>query len=287
MVTNSKKKKTLGHYIRTLREQDKPFRYLISRLLWKTHLSRPFMIRKGAYKLRFYSSSASASCWYDPLIYKGDENFFEIYLKRGDTVIDVGANIGVLTLKAAAIVGDGGKVFSIEAHPTTFRYLRGNVCLNHFGNIEVFNVAVGNKRGVVEISDRKTSDVENRIVPEGGTKIKVETLDTLLNHRIKTVDLLKIDVEGYEKFVLAGAAKILEKTKCIYIECWERHFANYGYSTTCILETLKSSGFGVFKVVTSRLSEISSRHISESIENLLAIRDLADFRGRTGFTVAK
>lgn len=281
MVTKPQKKKTLSHYIRTLKDQDKPFRYLISRLLWKTRLSSRFMIRKGAYKLRFYSSSTSASCWYDPLIYKGDEDFFEIYLNEGDTVIDVGANIGVLTLKAASIVGATGRVFSIEAHPGTFRYLRGNVCLNNFTNVEVFNLAVGDKVGAIEISDRKTSDVENRIIEKGGLRVRVETLDDLLDDRLKVVDLLKIDVEGYEKFVLAGARRILQKTRCVYFESDQEHFASYGYSTAEVFDILYAAGLGVFKIIDKKMRKVPSSYVSEITENLLAVRDLCDFTERT------
>lgn len=286
MASNSKKKKTIGHYIRTLKKQDKPGRYLVSRLLWKTGLSVFLIIDKGSYKLRFYPSSTSASCWYNPDLHKADEEFFSTYLRGGDIVIDLGANIGVLTLKAASIVGNTGKVFSVEAHPTTFEYLKGNVSLNSFANIEAFNVAMGDRRGVVTISNRKTSDDQNKIVQEGGTEIQIETLDTLLNEKLEGVDLLKIDVEGYEKFVLLGAGQILQKTECIYFESSQQHFLNYGYSTADIFEILCAAGFGVFKMEEGKIHKIARAYVSETTENLLAIRNLADFTERTNLSVA-
>ncbi len=273
--------------MRTLREQDKPTRYLISRLLWKTGLCRLIIIDKGTFKLRFYPSSTSTGYWYNLDFRKVDENLLANYLKKNDIVIDVGANIGTLTLKAASIVGEEGKVFSIEAHPTTFKFLKGNIFLNRkFTNIEAFNVAIGDRKGTAAISDKVTRDDQNQIVPEGEINVDVETLDGLFDDIVKRVDFLKIDVEGYEKFVLLGADQVLKKTKCVYIESWESHFINYGYSTTDIFEILHSSGFRVFRLVDLRLVETSSSYISEVVENLLAIRDLGDFTERTNITLA-
>ncbi len=261
-------------------------RYLVSRLLWKTGLSRFLIIDKGSYKLRFYSSGSSASFWYNQDLYKADEEFFATYLRGGDIVIDLGANIGVLTLKAASIVGETGKVFSIEAHPATFEYLKGNVSLNNFSNVEPFNAAIGDKTGTVAISNRTSSDVENRIVQEGGIEVRAETLDALFDDRLESVELLKIDVEGYEKFVLLGAGQILQKTKCIYFESNEGHFLNYGYSTADIFEILYAAGFGVFKIEDGKMHKLKQSYVSETTENLLAIRNLADFTKRTNLSVA-
>jgi len=236
--------------------------------------------------MRFYSSDTCASCWYNPFLYKTDEDFFSLYLRRGDVVIDVGANVGVLTLKAASIVGKNGKVFSIEAHPRTCEYLKGNVGLNKFTNVEVFNVALGDNPGLIQISDRRTTDVWNRIVDRDGIPIPVETLDGLLYPCAENVALLKIDVEGYEKFVLAGARQILQKTTCIYFESDQGHFTDYGYSTADIFNLLIEAAFGVFKIEGDKICRVPLSYVSETTENLLAIRDLPEFIRRTNLTVA-
>lgn len=278
-------KKTIGHYIRELKAQDKPLRYLVSRLLWKTGICRLFTIDKGQFKLRFYPSNVSAGCWYRQNVFEADENFFQLYLKEGDTVIDIGANIGVLTLSAAVLVGAKGKVFSIVPHPVIFRYLQGNIRLNDFKNVEAFNTAIGDKDGETEISDRKTADDYNIIVSTGGIKIKARTLDSLLCDKVEKIDFLKVDVEGYEKFVFLGGRRLLEKTKCIYFESNKEHFQRFGYLTGDIFDILHQAGFRIFKQDGDKLRKLPNTYVSEDTENLIAIRDLDDFAKRTGLVV--
>lgn len=66
--------------------------------------------------------------------------------------VNVGANVGALSLTASRIIGLSGKVFSIEAHPTTVKYLRGNVRLNAADNVVVIHAAVGDHEGSVKFS---------------------------------------------------------------------------------------------------------------------------------------
>jgi FkbM family methyltransferase len=242
-------------------------------------------INRGAFRLRFYPSSVSAVYWYDRNFYKAEEEFLLSYLRQNDIVIDVGANIGVLSLRAASIVGNDGRVFAIEPHRVTFGFLRGNVLLNRqFSNIDVFNLAVGEAKKTVGITN-KGSDDQNEIVPNGEMKVQLDTLDNIFDKTLTCVDLLKIDVEGYEKFVLVGASEILRKTKCVYIESWEAHFTKYGYSTTDVLEILRASGFTVFGLVDSKWCEIGCPYVSKVCENLVAVRDKVDFARRTGLEI--
>ena len=197
--------------------------------------------------------------WCNPHFYSADEDVLRQHLKPGDVFVDVGANIGALTLAAAKIVGDAGRVFSVEAHPRTVRYLRGNIKLNRAVNVTVFHAAAGDHEGVVNFSSGRSDD-QNRVT-ESGLSVPLRTLDSLIPDT--PVRLLKIDVEGFELFALRGAERLLQRTDMVYFESWESHFSKYGYSTSDVLEFLKMHGFEVGRPKDYKSAEC---------ENLLAVR---------------
>lgn len=184
----------------------------MSRVLWYTQLSKWLVIDRGDNRLRFFPTGSSATIWISPEKRRADEKFIDEYLRPGDVFLDVGANIGTSTLVAAAIVGKSGKVYSVEAHPRIYQYLRANVALNSFYHVQLFNAAVGNTEGTVQFSD-KYSDTMNHVVADNGIRVPLRTLNQLLSgDELTSIELLKIDVEGYEKFVIQGASSVLPVT---------------------------------------------------------------------------
>ena len=181
--------------------------------------------------------------------------------------MDVGANIGTATLTAAAVVVEAGRVFAIEPHPGVFRYLETNVALNNFTNVELINVAAGEVRPTAYLSDR-FADATNRVVSASWIKVRVERLDDLVPAEgSEVVALLKVDTEGYEKYVLGGATELLQRTQCVLFENMDENSADYGYSSHEVVTQLKGSGFAVPRMGRRRA-------------DLLAIRDVPRFLDR-------
>jgi FkbM family methyltransferase len=239
-------------------------RFFISRFLWATRLSSLFTFHTASgYNLRFYPSTGSATMWCNPYFYKNEEQILQQHLRPGDIFVDVGANIGCLTLFASQLVGNSGHVFSIEPHPRTVSYLRGNVALNRRTNITVIHAAIGDHKGSVCLSDRRSDD-QNRVV-EAGVPVQLDTLDSLLPD--VHIRLLKIDTEGFELFALRGAQRTLQNTDLVYVESCEEHFQKYGYSTPDLLALLTTHGFD-----TGHPPD----YLSQSCENLFARRHHAD-----------
>ncbi len=237
-------------FILRLKKQKRPVKYLIGYFLSFTRLCRFLIINRELYRLRFFPTGLSANLWANSEGNSAEEHFFKTYLLRGDTVVDVGANIGTTTLTASVLIGSKGVVYSFEPHPRVFKYLKENIRLNKLGNIHLFNIAIGNKNGFVNFSDNPwVSDTTNHIVVDSKTQVRISTLDDLLRpYNLGTIDLLKVDVEGYEKEVFRGGMEILGKTNCIFFEFLEKNYSNYEVSAREVLDILKENGFMVYKM---------------------------------------
>jgi FkbM family methyltransferase len=126
-------------------------------------------------------------------------------LRAGDTFVDVGANVGVFTVLAARVVGSKGTVLAIEPDERNLRFLRINVAMTYFDQVNVLAVAVWSSKGTLTLGHDGDFFGNTRRCESGPTfDVPTQTLDVLLQDHMR-VDLLKVDVEGGEAHVLAGA----------------------------------------------------------------------------------
>lgn len=162
-------------------------------------------------------------------------------VKEGDTVIDVGANIGTISIPMAKHVGISGKVISYEPQIGLYNLLSKNVELNELTNIESHNSPVGRKSDLtVHIpqvdyeSDFNFGSV-SMAKDSNGTPAKTICLDDLVEKTSKP-SLIKIDVEGMEDEVILGAEKMINWARpYIDLEFTDNHIA--------ILHSLKKLGY--------------------------------------------
>ena len=271
-----------------LRSENNPGIFLLSRILWKTGLCRFLTINCDRFRLKFFPTALSCALWTDPSARADDDIFLNDYLKSGDVAIDIGANIGSLTLLSAVKVGHSGKVFAFEPHPKIYNYLKKNILLNDFNNITTYNLALGNKAGKITFSNKRSDDM-NCIIPnkaENTIDILIEKLDDTVDYKVGKIALIKIDVEGYEKFALEGAKEILQRTTCLYFESSDHHFHRYDYTSSDLFNFIRSIGFNIYSLHSAKtVSLIKITHRSVVGENLIAIKNIEDFVARTGYAV--
>lgn len=177
--------------------------------------------------------------------------FLDGVLKAGMTFVDVGANDGLYTLFAAGKVGDAGRVVSVEPSSRERSHLQHNLERNAIGNVTVVAAALGAAGGV---ADLKVADghhtghntlgdfAHGDVAIAGSERVEVETLDTLAGRLgLSRIDVIKIDVEGAEGSVLAGARQTLASWRPILLlEVNDVALRAQGNSADALLALLRS-----------------------------------------------
>lgn len=158
---------------------------------------------------------------------KDQLRFLDDYFPDGATILDVGANLGNHAIYWARY-RNAKQIICFEPIPSTFENLSQNIEVNGLGDrIEAHQVAMGDQEGRARID--KWSE-RNRgatvLVPEPGGDIVLTSLDAAASvQKLERVDVLKIDVEGFEGRVIAGARNLISSHKpVIFIEIFKKNF---------------------------------------------------------------
>jgi FkbM family methyltransferase len=174
---------------------------------------------------------------------------FKKYIKEGDVVFDVGANVGVFSIWFSRLCGTG-KVFSFEPTKKTFTFLQKNIALNNIKNITPINAAVSDVDGRVEFLEHRYSDEQNFIEKRSTSSTRSVPsirLDTYMDEKkVSKIDFLKIDTEGAELLVLQSLGKHIEDVKHIYFEYNEKNNGRYGYTGKDLICFLDKNEFDIF-----------------------------------------
>ena len=142
-------------------------------------------------------------------------------IHSGQTVIDIGAQLGLMTKLFADLVGQEGKVYAFEPTPSTFSLLKKTIAINNINNIaRPVQKAVSNEKGVAtfNISEQEASNAnslsKNNNDHTRGIKVELISVDDFVKEfKINKIDYIKIDAEGAEFAVLKGAEKTIKKDR--------------------------------------------------------------------------
>lgn len=154
------------------------------------------------------------------------------YLRPGMTVVDAGANVGFYTALAAERCGAGGRVIAYEPSPYASERLRAMVERNRLDRVTAVEAALGDAAGqgtlfIERDANHSPSLIRSRDAADASA-VEVRTLDAeAARLGLDKIDLLKLDVEGYETQVLAGAGELLRAGRIGAVLC-ELHGAPVG-----------------------------------------------------------
>lgn len=140
---------------------------------------------------------------------------FEKLLGRDGVAVDVGANVGAHTLTLSRLVGANGRVVAFEPNPAIREKLHRNVQLNALGNVSIFGCALGEFPDVLQLRVPRKDSFEGSNpglaslmaldTPHDCVDVTVRRFDDVADElALQRLDLIKIDVQGYEQQVLKG-----------------------------------------------------------------------------------
>lgn len=147
--------------------------------------------------------------------------FMSLLLTEGATMLDVGANIGLMVVAAGKIVGSKGRIIGFEPSPQNFDILKRNVKLNDLSKtvqLHNFGLSDASRKLKLHYSNKNRggafiANMHKNEVYELEEEIETKKLDSMINTLDKKCDLLKVDIEGHEPFFLKGATAYIRQYK--------------------------------------------------------------------------
>lgn len=203
-------------------------------------------------------SALDGGTFYEP----GTSRFLMHVLSAGDTFIDIGGHVGYFSMLAAARVGTNGDVITFEPSPGNFRQLVEHVALNGFTNVLPLHLALGASEHVAALHFNADNDgghalwdvglhPHNQLSRDNPRVDPVYTtrLDRVLCGRpLRSLKLMKLDIEGSEVLALEGARTTIERTRVPFIiaEVNRTALEQMGASESTLRSLMREMGYDTF-----------------------------------------
>src|SRR5262245_50879315 len=213
-----------------------------------------------------------------------EREFLKLFLKPGDIFVDIGANIGLFTILAGRYVGAEGAVYAFEPCAKTYQRLLANVELNELTNVSCHQTALSDHTGSEDlvVSLDGFDDCNSLARPVfgkqfGSERVGSTTWDEFADEHGLTgrVAMMKIDVEGWETYVVDGAARTLgrEDAPILQVEFCDQAAQSAGSSSQQLYRALEALGYQmyIYDVKTRKLIHDALRD-RYPLLNLIAVK---------------
>ncbi len=191
----------------------------------------------------FWIANLHAKAWWDAPILEMNAEFRSLrrLCRPGSVVLDVGAHHGMDTVLLGRWAGPTGRVYGLEANPENALVLEANIGVNRLSQCAAVHTAVGAGCGTLRLAD-ETVDARSPLA----RTVPMTSLDAFCEARgIGRVDLLKIDVEGFEGEVLRGATRLLAARPAISLELHVDSLPSYRTSAAEVLRPVELDGYEI------------------------------------------
>ncbi len=185
--------------------------------------------------------------------------------------IDVGANIGYFSCLMSKLAGPAGTVLAIEPEPQNLKLLEWNIKINNVKNATIHRCALGASQGSAMLGLYKPSNRGRHSLLEKNAKSRIEvpvgTLDNVARNSGKNVgswSLVKIDVEGYEGFVIDGAKETLPRIETLVMEFSPALQKDAGGDPTSTLRILSGHFSRIYRMEKANLVQVAVKDCLES-----------------------
>tara|TARA_B100000941_G_C28441514_1_gene519914 strand:+ start:284 stop:1117 length:834 start_codon:yes stop_codon:yes gene_type:complete len=186
---------------------------------------------------------------------KSESHFIKSICFEGMNILDIGANIGYYTALFSQLAGDKGSVIAIEPDLESYKYLSRSINSFNYKNVLSFHLAASDIKQKLPLFISKENRGDNRLYSTNQKRnsIMVDclTVDELLEeNKMENLDLIKIDVQGYEPKVLKGMLNIVRSSKKLIVlsEFWPKGILQAGESPKEFLTMLRKMQFQLFEL---------------------------------------
>lgn len=187
-------------------------------------------------------------------------------IHEGDSVLDIGANIGFYANLLSDFVGEKGKIYCFEPDSENFKHLLINT--KRKKNITLFNKAVSDKSDLLKVYKSKLLNVDHRTYPVNNydtiEEVESVNIDELIRNKIiEKVDIIKIDIQGYELTAFKGMRQLLNEQSDLKIvaEYWPHGFMRAGSSAVELYDFFVEMGYGFFIISEDNIKKIDREFI--------------------------
>jgi len=214
---------------------------------------------------------------------------FKKNIKKGDVIVDIGANIGYYTLISARIVGKTGRVYAFEPDPCNFALLKKNIQVNGYKNVVLVQKAVSNKTEKIKLYLCEESTGDHRIYNSHDNRKSIDInaiqLDDYFKKYKGKINLIKIDIQGAEVNALQGMSNLLKRQGKVimFTEFWPYGTKKAGSKPQEYIDLLINNKFNLYRIYERKkklqhftpldMLNICKNPIFENYVNLLCIKE--------------
>jgi FkbM family methyltransferase len=172
-------------------------------------------------------------------------------VRAGDTVLDLGANVGYYTLLLARRVGTSGTVYAFEPDPDNFAILQRNVERNGYRNVMLFQKAATDRPGSTRLYLSGDNSGDHRVHDSQAGRpfheVDMGRVDDQLGDPALRLALVKMDIQGAEGLALAGMKEVLARSPKVKIVCefWPWGLRRAGTDPAAFLQSLREMSFAL------------------------------------------
>ena len=185
--------------------------------------------------------------------------FWQQLARKRKTIFDIGGHVGYYSLVAAKAASTDTKIYCFEPIRQTFERAKENIALNGYQNIYLQNFALSNEDGSLQINiggdeNWGMSSINAHAHTSGKTEtVNKQTVDSFCNaHNINQIDLVKIDVEGSEFYVLQGMKQMIASSRpVVLIEILEQTLSAQGIDVKSLYQFFTDNHYQPFNIIGS------------------------------------
>ena len=186
---------------------------------------------------------------------KSESKFIKSICFKGMKALDIGANIGYYSTLISQVAGENGLILALEPDPESYKYLDKTINSFKIRNVLPLPIAASDIKQKLPLFISKDNRGDNRLYQNDQLREEIEvdclTIDELLEiNNLKTVDFIKIDVQGYEPKVFKGMKKVIKNSEKLILltEFWPKGIFQAGENPKDFLRMLRKMEFQLFEL---------------------------------------